>query len=195
MATDSKLIPAAGLGIGALFLWSAIKGKQILSTVQKTVQGKSPTTAVSDVSQPTSITAAGEAAYAGTAVSPAGPGEKAWITALLLSIGAPPTSENISSIEAWAQHEGPWGTQGENGNNPLNTSITTTPGYEGKWSAAPIVSIFATATDGVAATAATLLTGYPAIVSALRSGNGLCGNPSIAGELSTWSDGGYSQVC
>jgi hypothetical protein len=192
---DSKVIPAAGLGVGILFLWSAVRGKSVLSAAQQAIRGKNPQGATPDAKVTgDNIGSAASAAYTGTAVTPANGSEKAWITALLLTIGAPPTSANIRSMTAWISNEGPWGTQGENGNNPLNTSITNSPGYLGKWPAAPVVSIFATLTDGVAATAATLLSGnYSDVVGALRSGQGLCGR-SFAG-LSEWSSGGYSSVC
>jgi hypothetical protein len=201
---NPKLEAAAGAGVGVVLIWAAIKDKSVLSSAQAVVQGKNPKTAAATLS-PVTVTALGEdasgsgtAAVSGgtgvTAVIPSGASEKAFWIAVLTMIGAPPTSANINSLTAWAQHEGPWGTQGENGNNPLNTSITGLPGYEGKWSAAPVVSIYATAAEGAAATAATLLNGsYPQIVGALRSGNGLCGQSFS--ELSTWSGGGYSSVC
>jgi hypothetical protein len=91
----------------------------------------------------------------------------------------------------WAAHEGPYGSQASN--NPLNTTIHTA-GDEGSFDGTPVQN-YATEAEGLAATAETLLSGYPAIVSALRHGVGLStGNPQVAAELSEWSGGGYSSV-
>ena len=57
------------------------------------------------------------------------------------------------------------------------------------------VQNYANVAQGLAATVATLEDGYPQIIAALRSGAGLCGNASVAGDLSKWSGGGYSSVC
>jgi hypothetical protein len=206
-------MPVNGIGLlaaagGGLLLYSAVQGKGFGSAVRAILAGESPANAqnVNPITIPAGpgVTAdlpsgslfPGDTG-AGTGVTvtaPASGSEKAFIVALLTSMGAPSTDANIQSLSAWFAREGPWGTQGENGNNPLNTSITGLPGYEGKWSLAPVVSIYATASDGIGATVATLKD-YPEIMAALRSGKGLCGNESVAGELSTWSGGGYSQVC
>jgi len=206
-------MPVNGVGLaatagGALLLYSAVQGKGFSSAVRSILAGESPAnaTAQNAINLPASSTSVADlpssslfpgdagAGLGVTSVGPSSDSEKAWIVALLTSMGAPSTTANINSLSAWFAREGPWGTQGGNGNNPLNTSITGLPGYEGKWSLAPVVSIYATASDGIAATVATLH-GYPEIVAALRSGQGLCGNESVASELSEWSGGGYSQVC
>ena len=57
------------------------------------------------------------------------------------------------------------------------------------------VRSYPTEAEGVQANAETLSGGYPLIVSALRSGGGLCGDSSLAGEFGTWSGGGYYGVC
>ena len=185
------LIAVAG---GGLLLYSAIFGKGFSSEVRTLLAGEAPSKAQAanpiDVfnSGPGGPTITGQTGV----VVPSGPGETAWIDALLQSIGAPKTQANVDSIAAWISHEGPFGTQGEN--NPLNTSYTGAPGYAGKWSAAPIVSMYSTVAGGIQATVDTLQS-YPNILSALQSGQGLCGNSSVSSELASWSGGGYSSVC
>jgi hypothetical protein len=107
---------------------------------------------------------------------------------VLHGIHAPITPANVQSIERWEAMEGgmPW-------NNPLNTSLPTS-GSVGVVNSAN-VQRYATLGDGVAATVATLLEPrYAAIVSALRSGQGLIGNTSaaVAQELHTWSGSYYA---
>jgi cell wall-associated NlpC family hydrolase len=45
MADDSKLYAAGGVAIGGLFLYSAIKGKSVLSAAGASIRGTSPATA------------------------------------------------------------------------------------------------------------------------------------------------------
>jgi len=118
--------------------------------------------------------------------------EASFIRATLADLGAPATSANIYSLAAWFPHEYPsWPPYAAN--NPMS-STERMPGsttYNGVG-----VQNYPTAAEGAQATAMTLANGYyPLIVAALRSGQGLCGNPSIAGELLTWSGNGYSGVC
>jgi hypothetical protein len=194
-----------GVGIiaiaaGGLLAYSALFGKSFSSEVRTLLAGGNPASAQSANlidSSTTSTNASNTQGFTGFSQNiqhAPGVGESAWINSLLLSIGAPTTKANVKSLQAWIAHEGAWGTQGGNGNNPLNTSLTSSPGYIGKWSAAPVVSMFDTLNNGLIATVTTLHGGnYGDIVSQLRSGNGLCGQ-SFSG-LSTWSGGGYSQVC
>src|SRR5271156_1716456 len=44
MADNTKLYAFGGVGIGALFLYSAVKGRSVLGAVQAAVQGKAPST-------------------------------------------------------------------------------------------------------------------------------------------------------
>jgi hypothetical protein len=118
--------------------------------------------------------------------------ERAFIRAVLADLGAPATSANIRSLAAWFPHEypswPPWAA-----NNPM-ASTQRMPGSTTYNSVG--VQNYPTASEGAHATAITLANGYyPRIVAALRSGRGLCGNRSIAGELLTWSGNGYSGVC
>lgn len=124
-----------------------------------------------------------------------GPGETAFFTAVLSDLGARATKADLGSLAAWASREGPWGSVGQW--NPLDTTLyepgaTTFNTFYSNGS--PIhVWNYPNATEGAQVTAVTL-TGYPRIVSALRSGAGLCGS-SLAGELGKWSGGGYQEVC
>jgi hypothetical protein len=118
--------------------------------------------------------------------------ERAFITATLADLGAPATSANIYSLASWFPHEypswPPWAS-----NNPMSSTLPM-PGATIYNSVG--VRNYPTAAEGAHATALTLANGYyPQIVAALRSGAGLCGNRSIAGELLTWSGNGYSEVC
>jgi hypothetical protein len=45
MADNTKLYAAGGVAIGSLFVYSAIKGKSVLSTAQQTVKGQNPISA------------------------------------------------------------------------------------------------------------------------------------------------------
>jgi hypothetical protein len=196
MAQISGVGVAAAAG-GALLLYSGIKGKGFSSAVRSLLAGQSPSAALgansisgTTVADVTGTTAASGGSGDVSAVTPSSASETAWIVALLTSLGAPSTQANINSISSWINHEGPYGTQGQN--NPLNTTIRSA-GFTGTFDGTP-VSDFATATEGIAATVQTLLGGnYSSIVSALRSGNGLCGQSFAA--LGTWSGGGYTRVC
>lgn len=183
-------IAVASIGAGVLLAYAGIRGKSVLGELRGLVTGKPPSSA--PVVAPIAGTAAAAAAGTGgggTAAAPSGPGEQAWISAFLGAIGAPASAANVSSVTSWIAHEGPYGTQGQN--NPLNTTLDM-PGatsFDGL-----AVKNYPSAQEGIQATAATIEGGnYADILMALRSGNGLCGR-SWAG-LSTWSDGGYSQVC
>lgn len=192
----------SGIGViaiagGGLLLFSALKGKNFSSALREVLAGNSPNQAQNaNPIGPYEYNPSGSLAkeYSGSVQLAPGASETTFIKSLLLSIGAPTTQANINSIASWIRAEGPWGTQGGNGNNPLNTSWTNSPGYQGKWNLAPVVSVYGTLGEGLVAIRDTLLGGnYSDIVSALRSGNGLCGQ-SFNG-LATWSGGGYSQVC
>ena len=126
------------------------------------------------------------------AIAPA-PGEAGFFTAALADMGAPATAANLSSLAAWAAHEGCWGCVG--GWNPLDTTLyepgaTNFNTFDGNLH----VRNYLNAAEGAQATAATIA-GYPLITAALRSGAGLCGNPSLAGEFGSWSGDGYGGVC
>lgn len=130
------------------------------------------------------------------AVPVAGSSETAFIAAVLADLGAPDTAANQRSLASWFPHEypswPPWAA-----NNPMSTTLpmpgarvyNTLAGGGHVWN-------YPNAAEGAQATALTLEDGYyPQIVAALRSGAGMCGNASLAGELLTWSGNGYSEVC
>lgn len=114
--------------------------------------------------------------------------ESAFIRGVLADLGAPATSANMTSLASWLPHEGTAAAY-----NPMASTLpepgSTVFNSDG-------VQNYVSASQGAQATAATLANGrYPLIVAALRSGAGLCGDPSLAGEFLTWSGGGYSGVC
>lgn len=124
--------------------------------------------------------------------------EATFFKGVLADLGAPANRANIGSLEAWYPHEYPSWPPGA-AYNPLDTTLTE----PGSWAFNSFscgagvchVQSYPSATEGAQATATTLAAGYPRIVAALRSGAGLCGNASVAGEFSTWSGGGYTGVC
>jgi hypothetical protein len=126
---------------------------------------------------------------ASLAAVPAGTGsgsQASWARAELRALGDPRTPADVTSLVAWQNREG-----GGGANNPLNT---TEPAPGSTVFNSVGVQNYPAPGEGVAATAVTLRNGnYGDILSALASGGGLCGQ-SLAG-LSTWSGGGYSQVC
>jgi hypothetical protein len=118
-----------------------------------------------------------------------GGSETAFMSAVFAGLGAPVTAANVGSAEAWVRHETPWPPVAAN--NPLDTTEPA-PGAS-VFNGAGVRS-YPSAAEGVQATVATLLGGYPLIVAALRSGAGICGS-SFTGELLTWSGNGYGEVC
>jgi hypothetical protein len=186
-------------------VWSGVKGYSVSGVFRDLISGKAP----QNLQQTTPVNASGlfgglvtsllSAQSGGGSGSPnvkmigqsSGSGwssqdRMTFAKSLLATIGAPQTSANINSILGWINHEGGGGT-----NNPLNT--TQAMGGSTSFNSVGVQN-FSSLAVGVAANAKTLLGGnYSDIVSALRSGQGLCGR-SFSG-LSTWSGGGYSQVC
>ena len=142
------------------------------------------------------VTAAGAPQATAEYQTPRGANQLAWSEAILNALGDPLTSANIVSIGYWMQNEAgtpPSGIVGAN--NPINVSQ---PGYGG-W---PIKSegngynlySYPSPQAGIQALVAYLTpTGYPQILAALRSGAGLS-SPSLGGELSEYSGGGYSII-
>jgi hypothetical protein len=143
--------------------------------------------------KPAAISGAVHEARAGIGAMPvAGGSEDAFIRATLADLGAPATPADIASLASWFPHEypswPPWAS-----NNPMSSTLpaagSTTYNSVG-------VQNYPTAAEGAQATAQTLANGYyPLIVADLKSGRGLCGDPSLAGEFGTWSGNGYYGVC
>jgi hypothetical protein len=141
------------------------------------------------------VTSAHAKAHPAHVTAVTGGSEAAFMAAVLSGLGAPASAANVGSLEAWVRHETPWPPVAAN--NPMNTTLQ----MAGSWAynylpGGGSVQNYPTASEGAQATALTLGNGwYPAIVSALRSGAGLCGNPALAGELGKWSGNGYAEVC
>ena len=145
---------------------------------------------------PAPVSAAGAPAPTAEYQTPRGANQLAWSEAILGALGDPLTSANIVSIGYWMQNEAgtpPHGIVGAN--NPINVSQ---PGFGG-W---PIKSegggynlySYPSPQAGIQALVAYLTpTGYPQILAALKSGAGLS-SPSLGGELSEYSGGGYSTI-
>jgi len=118
--------------------------------------------------------------------------ENAFARTVLTDLGAPATQAGVTSLTSWFPHEFPsWPPLAAN--NPMATTMpaagSTTYNSAG-------VQNYPSASEGAQAIALTLDNGhYPGIVAALRSGRGLCGDPSLAAEFLTWSGNGYSGVC
>ncbi len=116
-------------------------------------------------------------------------GEVGYIQRVMRDLHAPADQNNIRSLERWAKKEFPryppsakWNLMASTMHMPGSTRFNSVG-----------VQNYRSEDQGAEATARTLDNGrYPHIVKALRSGRGLIGNPSIAGELRTWSGGGYS---
>jgi hypothetical protein len=124
-----------------------------------------------------------------------GPGETAFIKAVLTDLHAPTTAANVTSVEAWVRHETSWPPAAAN--NPLDSTLPE-PGSTWFNTVQPGVHVqnYPDAAEGAAATAATIANGrYPHITAGLAGGTGLCGDTSAAAEFLTWSGDGYSAVC
>lgn len=194
MPVDGKALFA--IGIGGFFVYGGIKGYSPLKAAQNLITGKNPNTGQSAGL----LTAGGSGGSGGSSVNasaPSGPGEDAYFTTLLLTLGAPPTKRNLTSLHNWRVHESPWNNSPPDGaqytHNPLNTTLVT-PSSIGAVNSIG-VQIYGSAAGGISATAQTLLGGYPAIVADLRKGVGLAnGDPNVASELMKWSNNGYSSV-
>ena len=121
---------------------------------------------------------------------PASASETLIIRAILARIGAPQTSQNISSMAAWIRHE-QTGWPPAARFNPMNTTLFE-PGSTDFNSVH--VKNYTSWAQGIEANAATLLGGYPCLVGRFRSGAGVCGG-GCAGDFLKWSANGYSSVC
>jgi hypothetical protein len=183
------------VGGGAIVAYSGFKGKGLGSAIRDVITGQSPANAAkanaiaggSVSGNPAFPNASG---VSGLFASSAGASEKSYFSAFLKSIGAPATQANLETMYTWAKQEEPGFPPQQVGGyawNPLNIKNIVTGGFQ-SW---------ATPTAGAQGTASfMLMNNYSAIVSALRSGNGLIGNqdPNVAAELSAWSGGGYSSI-
>jgi hypothetical protein len=129
-----------------------------------------------------------------TGAAPENSTQAAFFAAILKAIGAPNTAANQKSLSDWYSHENSsWPPAASN--NPFNSTLSA-PGATTFNSVG--VRNYVSALQGVQATVSTL-NSYPAIVSALKTGNGFCGasqqTPTLAAAFHLWSGGGYSSVC
>lgn len=179
---------------GSLLVYAGLKGISVPSAIQAMISGHSPSTAAPANQINTAPAAAGSNYVASVTGTPSS--QSGWAKQILGLLGVPTTNANVMSLVAWANRESPWNSSPPDGaeytHNPLNTTLTSS-GVIGSVNSVG-VKVYDNWTDGNSATVQTL-SGYPNILSALSSGKGLCGNPSVASELSTWSGGGYSSVC
>jgi hypothetical protein len=195
----------AAIFAGGILAWSGIKGYSVSTTIKDVLAGKDPTKQTPTESVTPSglfgslfggilggLLGGGGSSGSGSNVNAtvSGPGMTAFATGVLAAIGAPTTgaagARNIASIAAWARREGGGGS-----NNPLNTTLG--PSGASNFNSVGVKN-FTSLTEGATWTVRTLLGGgYSDVLSALRSGRGLCGQ-SFSG-LSRWSGGGYSSVC
>lgn len=185
----------AVVATGVIFAYAGFKGKSVLASLQNVLQGKNPSsvaqsnTILGTNSSTTVAANTGTSSEANTGTSAKTTGsEDQWISAAMAAIGAPDNAANHNSMANWINHEGPFGTQGAN--NPLNSKLPM-PGSTNFYQGVQNYPDFNTGIQGFAQT----IEGGPFgdVLMALRSGQGLCGR-SFAG-LSSWSGGGYSQVC
>jgi hypothetical protein len=196
MAEAAKSQGISGVGVAAAFaggilIWAGIKGWSVSIILQDVLSGKDPRNDKRNSTPANPVTPAGliSSLFGGilggifihlpglgggsgsgsSANVTAGPGLTAFAHAVLGGIGAPQTTANVNSIIAWAHREG-----GGGANNPLNTTLGM-PGATNFNSVG--VKNFTDASQGATASVRTLLGGgYSDIISALKTGRGLCGN-------------------
>lgn len=128
-----------------------------------------------------------------------GPGETAFIKAVLTDLHAPATDANVASVTAWVRHETSWPSAAAN--NPLDSTLPE-PGSTNfntiVLANGGVIHVqnYPDAAEGAAATAATIANGsYPHIIAGLDDGIGLCGDTAAPADFTTWSGNGYSAVC
>lgn len=128
---------------------------------------------------------------ANTVSSPGANAYPGWQSSVLGQIGAPVTKENIAFLDTWHAFE-----QSSARNNPLNT---TQPASGATNFNSVGVKNYPSGTVGTIATAQTLQNGnYPAILSALRSGNPLSytinNSGAVTGNLRTWGSVSFADA-
>lgn len=187
----SRGVAFSAIAAGGVLVYAGAKGYSVTQTLQQLVTGKSPAgqAQVTSIGTPQGGSGGGSPGSGGSPSAPAGPGERAWIVAFLVTMAAPPTAANISSMTSWIRHEQTGWPPGAKF-NPMNTTLRE-PGSTDFNSVH--VQNYTSVTQGIKANADTITGGYPGILAALRSGKGLCG--AAPDEFSKWSGGGYSSVC
>lgn len=174
-------------GAGAVVLYSGIKGKGIGAAFRSVIAGQTPAkAAVSNlISGNTGGSSPGMPGGGLAGNVRVGQSERAYFSGVLQDLGAPVTRANLQAMYRWAKKEEPsfpaptswtW--------NPLNIS-NPFGGFQS----------YPSPQAGAHGTANFMLNNdYGAIVSSLRSGNGIQDSPAVAAELSAWSGGGYTSV-
>lgn len=116
-----------------------------------------------------------------------------WAAAQLTYMGLPTSASNLAFLTGWYTAEGGnWHNTATY--NPLNTTLQL-PGSSAIAGNSAGVQAYTSWGQGLQATASTLQ-GYPAIYSALKSGNASSADTSgqLGADFLRWSGGGYSQV-
>lgn len=170
---------------GGLFIYAGVKGISVPAAMRSLITGKSP--AGLPQTQPITGTAAGGAGGGGGGPAgnvPAGQGEQSYFSALLRDLGAPASTANLQAMYRWAKKEEP-SFPPPNAWNPLNIKNPQTGSF----------AQYPSPRAGAFSSAAFMINNhYTAIVSSLRTGNGIVDSPEVARELLAWSGGGYSSV-
>ena len=113
-----------------------------------------------------------------------------WSAALLGFMGMPVTASNVAAVSAWVQKSGKFS---DGTFNPLGTSNP-----EGGSQTKGGSQQFQNWAQGIEATASELNSGkFQAVITALQSGNAstaFSSDKTTTAELSSWSNGSYSQV-
>ena len=216
---SGTIVPLVILGIGGYLAWFGVKYWRSQSVtwpsdpIKAVLQGKPLPTSTPAISTAAQVAACETAVVKATAPSqvpprgglggqggggsgaggpppPSNASETFVIRAILARIGAPQTTQNINSMTAWIRHE-QTGWPPAARFNPMNTTLNE-PGATNFNSVG--VKNYTSWAQGIEANAATILGGYPCLVSRFRSGAGICGG-GCAGDLLKWSGNGYSAVC
>lgn len=117
-----------------------------------------------------------------------------WARAVLTQGGWPGTTANIDFLVSWAAMEGGnWNNTATF--NPLNTTLRVPGSTVMSGGNTAGVQAYQSWNEGITATLQTL-SGYPQITAALKAGAAMSANNSgsLAGDLSKWSGGGYTQI-
>lgn len=116
--------------------------------------------------------------------------ERDWRRDLLRVLGAPPTDANLAFLTVWQRREG-----GHTANSARFNWLNTTRGTQYPAINSVGVRAYPSYETGIAYTAATITSGYPSLVRALRSGNPYTPTlrQGVLGDLSKWVSGSRTQ--
>lgn len=183
MASQIDGLALGAVAAGGLFVYAGIKGVSVPALLSAVITGKNPA-ALPDTEGILGVSGSGASGS-----SPSGPqasagkSEQSFFTAFLHDLGARVTQANLGAMDRWAAKEEP-SFPPPNAWNPLNIK-----GSGGGFAQ------YGSSSSGAFMTAAFMINNnYSAIVSSLRTGNGIVDSPQVAAELSAWSGGGYTSV-